>query len=143
MFAGGAEPLPYRCRAFGRRRKGVVCGDRLSSEFLFFSLSERFRKGCGEDEGFPDANLRASGVHVIVRVVRLTLTAPANAVRRAQVRAESPLSIRRRTVVRREVENGDRKTNYNQMEEPVRERERVSTLICVYQCEEFSQSEML
>ena len=54
------------------------------------------------------------------RVVPLTLPAPASAVRRAQVRAEYPLSTRRRTGVRRERENGDRKTNYNQMEKPAR-----------------------
>ena len=46
---------------------------------------------------------------MIVRVVRLTLTAPANAVRRAQADAEYALAIRRRIGIRREVANADRK----------------------------------
>ena len=60
------------------------------------------------------------GLCVHPRVVPLTLTAPAIAIRRAQVRAELPFATRRRIFIRREVENGDRKTNYNLMEKPVR-----------------------
>ena len=57
------------------------------------------------------ANLRALGVPVHPPVVHLTLPAPANAIRRAEADAESALAIRRRTIVRREVANADRKTN--------------------------------
>ena len=77
------------------------------------------------------------------RVVPLTLPAPAQVIRRAEVRAESPFSTRSRTSVPREVENGERKTNLNQMEKTTRRGGWFSSLICVYQCEEFSQSRKL
>ena len=54
------------------------------------------------------------------RVVPLPLTAPARVIRRAEASAESPFSPRRRIYIRREGESGDRKTNYNQKEKPVR-----------------------
>ena len=52
-------------------------------------------------QGFPGVSLRTLGVSECPR--RSNLTAPANAVRRAQASAESPLSTRRRTPVRQEV----------------------------------------
>ena len=78
------------------------------------------------------------------RGVPLTLIAPAQVIRRAEVRAESPFSTRRRTPVRQAVENGERKTNLDKKEENLpRLRGRFSTLICVNQCKEFSQSRKL
>ena len=73
------------------------------------------------------------------RVV-LCPTAPAIAVRCAQVRAESPFSPRRRIYIRREGESGDRKTNYKQKEKPVRGRERVSTLNAFHNAKSFHRA---
>ena len=71
-----------------------------------------------------------------------TLIAPAQVVRRAQVRAESPFSTRRCTKVLQAVENGERKTNSNKKEENLpRFRGRFSTLICVYHARSFHRAE--
>ena len=55
-----------------------------------------------------------------IRASSFPLTAPANAVRRAQASAEYPFPPRRCINILREGGNGDRKTNYKQKEKPAR-----------------------
>ena len=55
-----------------------------------------------------------------IRASSFRLTAPANAVRRAQASAEFPFPPRRCINILREGGNGDRKTNYKQKEKPAR-----------------------